>query len=124
MPYRYLTVSATRSVGSARQAELEGQERTQRFRIFHNLIIRMFSSKDYSTMTRDQLVSEEKKLKSQKTATAVFIGFLVSIAVWAASHTGFVLPVTLLIFSFLIGYRYSQNLKGIQAEISRRDTVH
>ena len=74
-------------------------------------------------MTLDELVSEEKKLKSQKITIAVFIGFLAGIAVYSATHKGFVLPVILLIFSFLIGSRYSKNLKGIQAEISRRNTV-
>ena len=84
----------------------------------------MFSSKDYSKMTLDELVSEEKKLKSQKTITAVFIGFLVGIAVYSATHKGsFILTISLLIFALLIGSRYSQNLKSIQAEISRRDTV-
>ncbi|WP_223834341.1 hypothetical protein [Spirosoma profusum] len=74
-------------------------------------------------MTLDELVSEEKKLKSQKVTIAVFIGFLVGVAVYAATHKGFVLPVILLISSFLIGSRYSQSLKGIQAEISRRNTA-
>lgn len=74
-------------------------------------------------MTLDELVSEEKKMKSQKTTTAVFIGVVIGIAVYAASHKSFVLPVSLLIFAFLIGYRNSQNLKSIQAEISRRDTL-
>ncbi|GAB3276754.1 hypothetical protein GCM10027347_50450 [Larkinella harenae] len=83
----------------------------------------MFSSKDYSKMPLDELVSEEKKIKSQKTTTAVFIGMLVGIAVYAATQKSFILPVILLIFSFLIGYRNSQDLKNIQAEINRRDTV-
>ena len=83
----------------------------------------MLSSNDYSKMTLEELVSEEKKMKSQKTTTAVIIGVGIGIAVYAATHKGFVLPVILLIFSFLIGYRYSQNLKSIQAEISRRNTV-
>ncbi|MVM32780.1 hypothetical protein GO755_22255 [Spirosoma sp. HMF4905] len=83
----------------------------------------MFSSKDYSKMTLDELVAEEKKMKSQKITTAVFIGVLIGIAVYAATHKSFVLPVILLIFSFLIGSRYSQNLKSIQAEINRRDTT-
>ena len=77
---------------------------------------------DYAKMTLKELVSEEKKMKSQKTTTAVFIGVLIGIAIYAASHKGFILPVILLIFSFLIGSRNSQNLKRIQAEISRRDT--
>ena len=84
----------------------------------------MFSAKDYSKMTLDELVSEEKKLQSQKILTAVIIGFIVGIAVYSATHKGLILPVILLLFSFLIGSRYSKNLKGIQAEISRRDTVH
>lgn len=74
-------------------------------------------------MTRDELVSEEKKLKSQRITTALFIGFLIGIAFYSATHKGVVLPVLLVIFSFLIGARHSKNLKGIQAEISRRDTV-
>ena len=74
-------------------------------------------------MTLDELVSEEKKKKSQKIITALFIGFLVGIAVYLATHKGFVIPIILLVFSFLIGSRYSKSLKGIQSEISRRDTV-
>ncbi len=74
-------------------------------------------------MTLEELVSEEKKINSGKTTTAVFIGVLIGIAVYSATHKGFALPVILLIFSFLIGYRNSQNLKSIQAEISRRDTA-
>lgn len=86
----------------------------------------MFLTKDYSTMTRDELVSEERKMKSKTitVATALFIGFLVGIAVWSATHKGgFVLTIGLLIFAFLISSRYSKNLKGIQEELSRRDTV-
>lgn len=75
-------------------------------------------------MTLEELVSEEKKMKSQKITTAVFIGFVVGIAFWSATHKGgFVLTVILLIFSLLIGSGYSKNLKSVQAEISRKDTV-
>jgi hypothetical protein len=83
----------------------------------------MFSNKDYSKMTLEELVSEEKKMKSQKITTAVFIGVLVGVAVYAATHKSFILPVILLIFSFLIGSRNSQSLKIIRSEISRRDTA-
>ena len=72
-------------------------------------------------MTLEELVSAEKKMKSPKTTTAIFIGVLIGIAVYAATHKGFVLPVILLILSFLIGSRHAQILKSIQAEISRRD---
>lgn len=84
----------------------------------------MFSSKDYAKMTLDELVSEEKRLKSQKIITAVFIGFVIGIAVWSATHRGGpFLTFGLLILPLLIGSRYSKNLKGIKAEISRRNTV-
>ena len=75
-------------------------------------------------MTLDELVSEEKKVKSQQIPSAVFIGSLVGIAVWSATHKGgFYLTIGLLIFALLMGSRYSKNLKNIQTEISRRDTV-
>ncbi|AUD02910.1 hypothetical protein [Spirosoma pollinicola] len=83
----------------------------------------MLASKDYSKLTRDELVLEEKTLKSQKITTAVFIGFLVGIAVWSATHKGFVLPVILLLGAFLLGSRNHQNLKSVQAEINRKDTI-
>jgi uncharacterized membrane protein YbjE (DUF340 family) len=84
----------------------------------------MFSSKDYAKMTLEELVSDEKKMQSQKIPFAVFIGLIVGFAVWSATHNGgFFLTVVLLIFAALIGSRYSKNLKSIQAEISRRDTV-
>lgn len=83
----------------------------------------MLSSKDYSKMTLEELVSEEKKVKSQKITTAVFMGLLIGIAVYAATHKGFFLTVILLLSAFFIGYRHSQSLKNIQSEISRRDTI-
>ena len=84
----------------------------------------MFSSKDYSKMTLEELVSEEKKLKPQKITVAVFIGVMIGAAVWAGTHNGgFFLPVILLFVSFRIGHSTSQNLKNVQAEISRKDTL-
>jgi uncharacterized membrane protein YbjE (DUF340 family) len=85
----------------------------------------MVSTKDYSQLTRDELASEAKKLKAQKVPVAVFIGFLVGIAVWSATHQGgFFLTVGLLIFALVIGSSYSKKVKSVQAEISRRGTVH
>lgn len=75
-------------------------------------------------MTLEELVSAEQKMKSQRIITAVFIGFLIGIAVYSATHRGFVLPVILMVVAFLIGKRHSENLKSIQAEISRRETAH
>jgi hypothetical protein len=83
----------------------------------------MLYNKDYSKMTLEELMSEEKKMKSQKIPTAVFIGVLIGIAVYSATHKGFVLPIILLIVAFLIGNRNSKTMKGIQEEISRRNTI-
>ena len=84
----------------------------------------MFVRKDYSKMTLDELVSEEKKMNSRKIPFALFIGFLVGIAIWSATHKGgFVPTVILLIGAVLSGTIHSRNLKSVQAEISRKDTV-
>ncbi len=75
-------------------------------------------------MTLDELASEEKKVKSQQIPFALFIGLIVGIAIWSATHKGgFFFTTGLMIFALLMGSRYSKKLKGIQAEISRRDTV-
>ncbi len=75
-------------------------------------------------MTLDELVSEEKKMQSQKIPAAVLVGLIVGIAIWSATHQGgFILTIGLLIFAALMGARYSKKLKRIQAEINRRDTV-
>jgi hypothetical protein len=84
----------------------------------------MIVRKNYSEMTLDELVSEEKKMNAQKIPFALFIGILVGIAIWSASHHGgFMVTVILLIGALLAGSVYSKNLKSVQAEISRRNTV-
>ncbi|WP_461148089.1 hypothetical protein [Spirosoma pulveris] len=84
----------------------------------------MFSTKEYATMTLDELMSEEKKMNSRKIPFALFIGLLVGFAVWSATHNGgFVVTVILLISAILSGSVYTKNLKSLQTEISRRNTV-
>lgn len=85
----------------------------------------MFSTKDYTTVTLDELVSEEKKLKSQKIPTALIMGFLVGIAIWSTTHEGSAaFTFGLLLFVPLIGSRYQRKLKGIQTEINSRNPVN
>lgn len=84
----------------------------------------MFPSKDYSAMTLDELVSAKKKLKSRTIPIALFVGFVVGVAVWSATHNwGFLLTIGLLLFAAMSGSIYSKKLKSVQAEISRRDPV-
>ena len=82
----------------------------------------MFSSKDYSGLTLEELGAEAKKVKAQKITVAVFIGLMVGAAVWSATHKGgFFLPLLLLFLALRIGRSSSQNLQRIQAEISRKN---
>ncbi|GAB4023458.1 hypothetical protein [Spirosoma koreense] len=75
-------------------------------------------------MTLDELMSEETKLKSQKIPVALFIGALVGVAIWSATHQGgFVLTIGLLLGAFWLSSRFAKTLKSIQAELGRRDTV-
>lgn len=60
---------------------------------------------------------------SQRITTALIIGVLIGIAVWSATHGGFILPVVLLIVAFLIGYRNSQKTRDIGADMRRNDTA-
>ncbi len=84
----------------------------------------MCFDKDHSNLTPDELVTEEKKLTGQKIPTALFIGFLVGIACWWASHKGgFLFTCGLLGVALYLGSRQSKKMKSIRAEIGRRDTL-
>jgi uncharacterized membrane protein YbjE (DUF340 family) len=80
----------------------------------------MQSNHNYTKMTLEELVSEEKKMNSAKVTTALLIGFIVGVAVWAATHKSAFLTFILLIFAYQISSRNAQKLKSIQAEISSR----
>lgn len=83
----------------------------------------MLSPKNYAEMTTEELASEEKRMKSQKIITAIFIGFIVGIAIYAATvKKSFFLTTFLLFLAGLMGSRSAQNVKNLQAEINRRNT--
>ena len=81
----------------------------------------MFPTINYSKMTREELESEEKRMNSQKTTTALLIGVAAGVAVWSATHHGGVLTFGLLGLAVVVGYRASHARKRLQAEISYRD---
>ncbi len=83
----------------------------------------MSSAKQPADMTPKEVAAEVKRMTSQKYLTAGLIGLLLGIAVWSATHGGLILPGILVFFAFLIGYRSSQRLKSLQAEMSRKGTV-
>lgn len=80
----------------------------------------MASEKEYTEMTLEELVSEEQKLKSNKTFTAGFVGFFIGVGVFAAVSKGSMTPLFIWIFAFLIGKNYSDKVKNIRAEIEKR----
>jgi ABC-type Mn2+/Zn2+ transport system permease subunit len=85
----------------------------------------MFFNKDYSAMTLNELVAEEKRMKSKTTTVtiALLVGILAGFAVWSATHKGgFLLTISLLVFALFMASQYSKSLKNIQTEITRRDT--
>ena len=81
----------------------------------------MFPTTDYAQMSREELESEEKKMNSQKTTTALLIGLAVGVAVWSATHHGGILTYGLLGLAVVVGYRASHARKRLQVEIRRRD---
>lgn len=74
-------------------------------------------------MTLEELVLEEKKMKSGITPSAFVMGMLVGVAVWSATDGKFLLTIGLLGGALFIGYQNSQARKAIRAEIIRRKSV-
>ncbi|MCI5082991.1 MAG: hypothetical protein MRY78_14930 [Saprospiraceae bacterium] len=83
----------------------------------------MLSGKDYENMPLEQLVAEEKKLKSRKITASVFIGFMFGVAIYGAVHGLFLIPVLLMILAFKIGHSDAQYRKNIREELERRGAV-
>jgi uncharacterized membrane protein YbjE (DUF340 family) len=83
---------------------------------------KLLGKKDYSKLTVEELMSEEKKTKSLQIPTALLIGFLIGVAVWSATHKwGFLITIMLMGIAFLIGKWSSQTIKDIKNEINRRN---
>ena len=82
----------------------------------------MLSTKDYTKLSLEELESAEQKLKANKSTNALIVGVIFGIAIYAATRGSFVLTVMLMIIAFMFASSNAQNLKSIQAEISRRKT--
>lgn len=82
----------------------------------------MLSTKDYTKLSLEELESAEQKLKANKSTNALIVGVILGIAIYAATRGSFVLTVMLMIIAFMFASSNAQNLKTIQAEISRRKT--
>lgn len=78
----------------------------------------MFENKDYSKLTLEELVIEEKAAKKKVTAFQVIAGIAVGVTLYAVfKHSiGFIHVLLPLISSFML-IRNGENLKLIQKEI-------
>lgn len=84
----------------------------------------MGTNEDYSQKTMEELLAEEQKLKSRKTMTAVIVGFMMGVAIFAAVRGKFLPTIAMILLSYLIGSGYAKSLKKVQSEISRRGAGH
>ena len=88
---------------------------------------RFDSNMDYSKMTLEELVAEEKKIKKMEITSAVAIGFLVGIMVYGVARNGFGFLYVIIPLLLIAGVaRNSQSLKSkggqIRAEISTKSS--
>jgi F0F1-type ATP synthase assembly protein I len=87
------------------------------------LTLGMPSATDPSTLTIEELLTAETRMKSRRLVSGVIIGVLVGIAVWSATHTGGVLTFALLGGAILVARRSAQPLERVRAEIGRREAI-
>ncbi|MEA5405833.1 hypothetical protein VB776_23040 [Arcicella sp. DC2W] len=86
----------------------------------------MFEKKDYSKLTLEELLIEEKKIKKNETLSAGLIGFLIGVMVFGLVKNGFgflylAIPIFLIAGIYKNSQIQKQNLKEIQAEISNKN---
>ncbi|AII51172.1 hypothetical protein [Hymenobacter sp. APR13] len=85
----------------------------------------MPTQQDYSKLTLEEMLSEEKKLKRSEILAAAAIGFLLGVMGYGLVRNGFGLLYTAIPLLLIVGiYRHSQTqkqvLQQIRAEIGRR----
>ena len=87
----------------------------------------MPEKKDYTKLTHEELLIEEKKIKKREIASAVIIGFLTGPIIYGVAKDGFGFIYVIIPLILIYGiYRNSQKLKRqrkqIQAEINVENT--
>ncbi|WBA41925.1 FUSC family protein [Hymenobacter canadensis] len=86
----------------------------------------MSAQEDYSKLTLQELLGEEKKLKRNEIFAAASIGFLVGVMVYGVVRNGFGFLYVAIPLAMIVGiYRNSQSqkqvLQQVRAEISLRN---
>ncbi|MEA5458647.1 hypothetical protein VB796_06345 [Arcicella sp. LKC2W] len=87
----------------------------------------MLDKKDYSKLTLEELLLEEKKVKQNEILSAGFIGFCVGVMIFGLVKNGFgflyiVIPLVLISAFYKNSQVQKQKLKEIQSEIHNKNT--
>lgn len=88
----------------------------------------MSKNKDYATLSLDELLAEEKKIKQKGIISAVLIGISIGIMIYGIAKNGFgflhIFLPSLLIYGIYRGSQpLKQELKQVQAEIKGKNSV-
>jgi uncharacterized membrane protein YoaK (UPF0700 family) len=86
----------------------------------------MFDKKDYTQLSLEALLTEEKKMKRNEILSAVLIGFLIGVMIYGLVKKGFGLLHMFLPIFLILGIQKNaqiqkQSLREIQAEINSRN---
>ncbi len=86
----------------------------------------MFDKKDYSKMTLEALLIEEKRVRKSEAFSAGLIGFLIGVMVYGVVKNGFgflylAIPLFLIFVISKSSQIQKQNLKQIQTEINAKN---
>ncbi|WP_077924205.1 hypothetical protein [Spirosoma sp. 209] len=85
----------------------------------------MPATTNYSTLTTDELVAENAKIKKQRVFWAFIIGAFMGVLFWAAISGASLIKLLILFVVFGIlgsgGKKNEDNYKAIQAELSSRN---
>lgn len=85
----------------------------------------MEANKDYTNMSVEDLMVEEKKARKEQILTAVLMGFMVGVLAFGVATDGFrlvkvVFPIALFYVFYRSGKKTSERLAAIRAELGRK----
>lgn len=87
----------------------------------------MSDKKDYSKLTLEELLIEERKIKNKEITSAVIIGFLMAPMIYGVAKNGIgyvyiIIPLILILGIYKNSQKLKRNLKQIQAEIRAKNS--
>lgn len=83
----------------------------------------MASNKEYSELTLEELLVEEKKIRKQEITSSVVMGFLIGIIIYGVAKNGFgflyiFIPLVLMSIYYKALQKIKQNLRQVREEIN------